>query len=178
VDHRSATFRKRKSSFEVNGEATSNCYSPTWGCAALVDANLVTLKERLKSVRCFAVVIRLLLGGMLVHIDKHRFALGQSPQNGTSGFTATPRADYLDICAEREESIWRTALKRMPKNHVTRNDVDDDSIIELLASSGLECKLVRYFSTRATPFRLPGSALGMENTLIVQCQAARRGGTA
>lgn len=51
--------------------------------------------------------------------------------------------------------------------HVTRNGLDQDAIRELLEARGLDCDIVRYFSTQSPLFQRLGSALGTDNTFAV-----------
>ena len=47
--------------------------------------------------------------------------------------------------------------------HVVRNGVDQDAIRDL-RQLGLECKVIRYFSTQSRLWQLMGTALGVDNT--------------
>ena len=48
--------------------------------------------------------------------------------------------------------------------HVVRGGVDQDAIVALLAASGFECEIIRYFSTQSRVFQPLGAALGLQNT--------------
>jgi len=61
-----------------------------------------------------------------------------------------------------------SALDDSPLNyaeyHVVRGGVDQDAIVALLAASGFECEIIRYFSTQSRVFQPLGAALGLQNT--------------
>lgn len=57
--------------------------------------------------------------------------------------------------------------------HVTRNGVDQESIVDLLRSRGFACEVIRYFSTQSRALQVLGTSLGIENTFAI---VARRAG--
>jgi len=54
--------------------------------------------------------------------------------------------------------------------HVTRNGVDQESIVALLRSHDFDCELIRYFSTQSWAFQRLGTSLGIENTFAIVAQ--------
>jgi hypothetical protein len=57
--------------------------------------------------------------------------------------------------------------------HVTRNGVDQESIVDLLRSHDFDCELIRYFSTQSWAFQVLGTSLGIENTFAIVAQRGR-----
>jgi len=57
--------------------------------------------------------------------------------------------------------------------HVTRNGVDQNAIVRLLSANGLECRLVKYFSTEASLFQPLGAVLGLANEFAIIARSTR-----
>src|SRR5262249_16266862 len=67
----------------------------------------------------------------------------------------------------RQRGIYDDSIYDNAEYHVVRNGVDQNAIVALVKGKGLECELVRYFSTQNSFFQVVGSALGMKNTFAV-----------
>jgi 2-polyprenyl-3-methyl-5-hydroxy-6-metoxy-1,4-benzoquinol methylase len=71
------------------------------------------------------------------------------------------RGMWLDDCAEDNAEY-----------HAVRGGVDGDAIYQLCGELGLECEIIRYFSTQSSMWQAIGHRLGVENTFAL---IARRG---
>ena len=67
----------------------------------------------------------------------------------------------------RQRGIYDDSIHDNAEYHIVRNGVDQDAILKFVKGQGLQCEIVRYFSTQNSFFQFLGSALGMKNTFAV-----------
>lgn len=71
------------------------------------------------------------------------------------------RGVYLEDCPEDNAEY-----------HAVRSGVDQDAIAQLLRESGLQCRVIRYFSTQSRLFQSLGTLIGITNTFAVVASRA------